>query len=477
MKPTPSAASPVPPQRILVIDDDPVVCLSCARILVPDGHHVETCQNPREGLKLALQGGFDILLLDLVMPDLPGIDVLAMLHEAGVETQVMIITGYSTVQTAVEAMRLGAADYLSKPFIPDELRMALRKLIERSFLLRENAELRRILQNTHSFEEIVGQSRPMERVFSLIRRVAPTQSTVLITGESGTGKDLVARAIHRQSGRKDRPFLACDCSALVPTLLESELFGHVRGSFSGAIATKLGLFQAANGGTLFLDEVSNISLEIQGKLLRTLETRRIKKVGDTEELDVDIRLVAATNRDLRVLVRDGAFREDLFYRLNVFPIDMPPVRERKDDVPLLLQFFLDRFRAANTVKAVGFTPEALLALESYSWPGNVRELKNMVERMAILCDSERIDTPQLPAEARPATAAPTSSLPTTWEDFKHLKRQVSEATAQEMERRFLTEVLARCGGNVTRAAEDIGIQRTNLHFLLRKHGLRTRDLA
>jgi len=468
--------SGLPPQRILVIDDDPVVCLSCARILEPDGHHVETTQDPNDGLQSAVKGDFDVILLDLVMPSMRGEEVLARLRSAGVSAQVIIITGYSTVQSAVEAMRLGAADYVSKPFTPEELRMALKKVCERTALLRENAELRRLLAQGHGFEGIIGQSRAIERVCSLIRRVAPTQSTVLLTGESGTGKEMAARAIHRLSQRSDHPLLACDCSALVPTLLESELFGHAKGSFSGAVAAKQGLFKVADRGTLFLDEVSNISMEIQGKLLRTLETRRVRPVGETAEFDVDIRLVAATNRDLQQMVREGAFREDLFYRLNVFPIELPPLRERTGDVPLLLQHFLDRVAATNPRKPRGFTAEALHALEAYHWPGNIRELRNVVERMAILCDSDRIDLPHLPPELRPSNGAVvTTDLPDNWEDFKRLKRQASDSAAHQLERRFLADVLARCNGNVTRAAEVVGMQRTNFHFLIRKHGLKARD--
>ncbi len=466
----------LPPQRILVIDDDPVVCLSCARILDPDGHRVETSQDPQEGLQSAVSGDFDVILLDLVMPSMRGEEVLARLKAAGVPSQVIIITGYSTVQSAVEAMRLGAADYVSKPFTPEELRMALKKVCERSALLRENAELRRLLAQGHGFEGIIGQSRAVERVCSLIRRVAPTLSTVLLTGESGTGKEMAARAIHRLSPRADKPLLACDCSALVPTLLESELFGHAKGSFSGAVAAKQGLFKVADGGTLFLDEVSNISLEIQGKLLRTLETRRVRRVGDTEEFDVDIRLIAASNRDLQQMVREGAFREDLYYRLNVFPIELPPLRERVGDVPLLLQHFLERISATNSRKPRGFTVEALHALEAYHWPGNIRELRNVVERMAILCDSDRIELAHLPSELRPTSGAVVATdLPETWEDFKRLKRQASDSAAHQLERRFLTDVLAKSSGNVTRAAEMVGMQRTNFHFLIRKHGLKAKD--
>ena len=292
-----------PRQRILVIDDDEVVGISVRRTLSPDGHDVECSREPQAGLQTALSGNFDVIFLDLMMPGLNGLEVLGRLKAAGLPAEVVMITGHSTVESAVEAMKLGAADYLSKPFSPDQLRMVLQKVAQHSALIRENAALRRELEVHQGFEGIIGESQPMERVFALVKRVAPTNGTVLITGESGTGKEMVVRAIHRLSRCKDQPLLACDCSALAPTLLESELFGHVKGSFSGAIASKQGLFEAAHKGTLFLDEVANLSMETQGKLLRVLETKRVRKVGDTAERDIDIRLIAATNRELLDLVR------------------------------------------------------------------------------------------------------------------------------------------------------------------------------
>jgi len=389
-----------------------------------------------------------------------------------VSSEVVIITGYSTVESAVEAMKHGAADYLSKPFSPSQLEMVLQKVCERSALIQENVLLRKELELRQGFEGIIGESRSMERVFSLIKRVAPTDGTVLVTGASGTGKEMVVRAIHRLSRRRDHPLLWCDCSALVPTLLESELFGHVKGSFSGAIATKQGLFEAAHKGTLFLDEVANISMDIQGKLLRALETKRVRKVGDTAERDVDIRLIAATNRDLAEMVREGAFREDLYYRLNVVPIYIPPLRQRQGDIPKLAMAFLKRSCKKNAVDIEAFTPEAMAQMESYHWPGNVRELRNIVERIVILCHCDRIEPQHLPSEIRQAPARSTvTQLPQSWGEFKKLKQQAKDAVVQELECRFLTEVLERCGGNVTKAAEDAGIQRTHLHALIRKYGL------
>lgn len=460
------------PQRILVIDDETVVGLSCKRSLCPDGHEVQFHEDPQAGLQSALSGDFDVILLDLMMPGIDGLEILRQVKAAGVSSEVVIVTGHSTVESAVEAMKQGAADYLSKPFSPNQLKMVLKKVCERSALMRENVFLRKELEVHQGFQGILGESRPMERVFSLIKRVAPTDATVLVTGESGTGKELVVRAIHRLSRRKDHPLLACDCTALAPTLLESELFGHVKGSFSGAIATKQGLFEVAHKGTLFLDEVGNLGMETQAKLLRILETTRVKKVGDTAEREVDIRLIAATNRDLSEMVDEGAFREDLYYRLNVLPIYLPPLRERHDDIPKLAMVFLERFCRKNERELKGFTPEAMSQMESYRWPGNVRELRNIVERIAILCDSDRIESRHLPAEIRDVPPWPTvTRLPQTWEEFKKLKQQVRDAAIQEIEYRFLAEALDRCGGNVSRAAEDVGIQRTSLHKLMRKYGL------
>ena len=460
-----------PRQRVLVIDDEAVVGLSCRRALVSEGYEVQTHEDPQAGLQAALGGEFDVILVDLMMPGVSGLEVLKRVRAAGVAAEVVIITGHSTVESAVEAMKEGAADYLSKPFSPNQLRMLLERIWERSALIRENAALRRELEIHRGFEGIIGESRAMERVFALVKRVAPTDGTVLITGESGTGKEMFVQALHELSRRKDHALMACDCTALAPTLLESELFGHVKGSFSGAIATKQGLFEAAHRGTLFLDEVGNLGMETQAKLLRVLETQMVRKVGDTAERQIDIRLIAATNRDLSEMVKEGGFREDLYYRLNVVPLYLPPLRERTGDVARLAMTFLERCRKQNP-HVQGFTPEAMAKMESYSWPGNVRELKNIVERISILCDSEMIETWHLPAEIREVHAHEMATrLPQEWEEFKKLKQAARDAAGQELERRFVAEALTRCEGNVSRAAKEVGMQRTNFHALMRKYGI------
>jgi len=459
-------------QRILVIDDEAVIGAACQRILCPEGHQVEFYANPQAGLRASLSGDFDVILLDLVMPGLDGMEILRQVKAAGVTSEVVMVTGHSTVQSAVEAMKQGAADYLCKPFSPDQLKMVVQKMAERSALIRENAVFRRELELHQGFEGMIGSSRPMERLFSLIKRVAPTEGTVLIVGESGTGKEMVAQAIHQLSHRAGYPLLCCDCTALAPTLLESELFGHVKGSFSGAVATKQGLFEAAHKGSLFLDEVANLSEEIQGKLLRVLESRRVRKVGDTAEREVDIRLVTATNRDLSELVSQGRFREDLYYRLNVLPIHVPPLRERHGDIRKLAMAFLERVCRKSNLHVEGFSHEAMAKMESYPWPGNVRELRNVVERAAILCDSRHIELRHLPPEvSQTGPREFAADLPATWDEFKKFKQGVRDATVQELECRFLIEALRHAGGNVTKAAKEVGMQRSNFHALMRKHGL------
>ncbi|MGQ9576638.1 MAG: sigma-54-dependent transcriptional regulator [Thermoguttaceae bacterium] len=459
-------------QRILLIDDEPAIGLSCRRILVPEGHEVDVQEDARAGLQAALAGQYDVILLDLILPGTHGLEILKQLKAAGVPSEVVVITGYSTVESAVEAMKQGAADYLSKPFSPDQLKIVLQKVAERSALIRENAALRRELEVHQGLEGIIGESRPMQRVFDLVQRVAPTEQTVLILGETGTGKETLGRAIHRLSRRRDRPFLACDCTALIPTVRESELFGHVKGSFSGALATKQGLFEVANRGTVFLEEVADLPLETQGKLLRVLETGQVQRLGESAPREVDVRLIAATSRDLAARVRTGAFREDLYHRLHGAPIPLPPLRDRQGDIPRLAAAFLERFCKKNNLPLKKFSSEAMVQMESYPWPGNVGQLRNVVERTAILCDGERIEPRHLPAEIRLAMPSPSvSQLPRTWAEFKRLKHQVKQTAVRELERRFLIQALERCGGNVSRTAEDLGIQRTNLHTLMRKYGL------
>ena len=465
--------------RILVIDDEPIVGLSCERILsLENKYEIRIITNPFEGLKEASTDNYDLILLDIVMPDLDGIEILKRIKALGISSEIVIITGYATFQTAIEAIKQGAADYICKPFTPDELKIIIEKVIKHSVLLRENIALRKELHMHQGFEGIIGETPNMEKVFSIVKHVAPTNGTVIISGESGTGKELIAKAIHRLSRRNNKPFIACDCSALAPTLLESELFGHVRGSFTGAIATKKGLFEIADKGTLFLDEISNICLETQSKLLRVLENCEIKKVGDVVEQKVDIRLIVATNKNLLKMIKNETFREDLFYRLQVVPIHIPPLRERKEDIPRLALTFLERFRRKNKTKVKNFSLETITLLDNYNWPGNVRELKNLVERLAILCDSEIIEPTHLPYEFKNIQFQDfIHRLPQKWNEFKELKQQIQENAVGEIEKRFLIEALQRSGGNVSNAAEDVGMQRTNFHQLLKVYKISSKDFT
>ena len=463
--------------RILVIDDELIVCKSCVRILGEEGHEVETALSGAQGLERVKARSYDVILLDLKMPDMSGMEVLKRIKEEAPETVVIMITGYSTVKTAVEAIKLGAFDYVPKPFTPDELAMVVQQALEKRRLLHENVYLRRELKVKSGLGEIVGDSEGMREVYALIRRVGLTHSTVLIYGESGTGKELIARAIHDHSERKEGSFVTADCGTLSQSILESELFGHVKGAFTGATETRPGLFEIADEGTLFLDEVSNIPLETQSKLLRVLETREFRPVGGSRSKKVDIRLIAATNRDLKEMVAEGAFREDLFYRLNVFPITVPPLRERREDIPALALHFLNRFSEETRKDIRGFTKEAMDLLMRYDWPGNVRELRNVIERLVIMADENMVGHVHLPVFMETQRAGSAASVPRTKEELKEIKKHAREKAIEEIERSFILEALRRNDWNVTKAAEDTGLQRQNFQTLMRKYGIRSGGAA
>ncbi len=486
----------MPEQRILVIDDEPVIGVSCQRILAGKQYEVESLTDPHAGLQAALSGNFDVILLDLVMPGLEGMEILRQIKNAAVPAEVIVLTGYATVESAVDAMKLGAADYVSKPFTPEQLRLIVDKVCQRSALLKEVASLRQQLQLSEGLEGILGESRAMQRVFASIKRAARCDAPVLIIGEPGTGKDMVARAIHRLSRRKDRPFLQCDCKSLPGPLLESELFGQQKQIAPGFRLLKQGLFEQAQGGTVYLDEIARLEPQVQGRLFAFLESNQgqprfwqsnqgqprfwqsdqgqpqRQPNGANTAQQTDVRLVAATARNLEKMVQKGVFREDLYHCLSAIQIVVPPLRQRLGDIPKLAVAFLEQVRSAHQLPVRCFAPEVMAQLESYHWPGNVRQLRSVVERMALLCDGEQIQLQHVPAEVRQVSAQPSAGeLPRSWVEFKRLKRQVKEATVNQLERRFLIEVLRKWEGNVSRAADAIGIQRTNLHALLRKHGL------
>jgi len=456
---------------IIVVDDEAVVCSSCDRILSGEGYQVQTTQDPREGLAIAEQTNPDIAVVDLKMPGVDGLEFLRRIKEISPFTDVMIITGYAEIETAVKAMKLGAFDYIPKPFSPDQLLIAIAKVLERKRLQSENAYLRQELQTRYRFENMIGSSRKMQEVYNLIERVAPTHSTVLIRGESGTGKELIARAIHFNSLRRSERFVAVDCGALSETILESEMFGHVKGAFTGAVTSRKGFFEAADGGTLFLDEVGNISLTVQTRLLRVLQEREFKPVGASEIVKTDIRLIAATNKDLEKLVAKGEFREELYYRLNIVPIVVPPLRERQQEVPELAMHFLKKHRSGTGSQATMIDLAAMEVLMQYSWPGNVRELENAIQRAMVLATGDRICSEHFPPGVRFGTSQVRISVPGTWAELRDIKKVLREESVQDVERMFVLDALARNGGNATKAAKSVGMLRPNFQALMKRHGV------
>ncbi|NOX54009.1 MAG: sigma-54-dependent Fis family transcriptional regulator [Planctomycetes bacterium] len=455
--------------RILVVDDEEVVCSSCQRVLAEEGYEVHTAQSPQTALAMADEHPYDLMLVDLKMPGISGMEFLRRIKATRPDTEVIIMTGFAEISTAVEAIKLGAFDYVAKPLSPDQLVVAVGKALETSEIRSENRYLRRELQSRYRFENMVGRSKAMQAVYDLIARVSPTNTTVLIRGESGTGKELIARAIHFNSPRKTMRFVAVDCGALPDSLLESELFGHAKGAFTGAISARKGLFEVAEGGTLFLDEIANTSVMLQAKLLRVLQERVFTPVGDTRERQADVRLITATNKDLQAMVAEGRFREDLFYRLNVVPIDVPPLRERREDIPDLAMHFLKKFRDEIGNDVSDISRDALRLLVDYEWPGNVRELENVIHRAVVLATGPTITAAQLPAELRDSPICVRSSVPRTNEEFKRRKKELRQKSVETLERCFVAEALKRNNWNVTRAAADVGMQRPNFQALMRKH--------
>jgi len=445
--------------RVLVVDDEEIVRESLGGWLTQDGLAVEVAPDGPSALEKLGQGRWDIALVDLKMPGMDGIQVLQEAKKLQPEAAVVIMTAYATVDTAVAAIKQGAYDYLVKPFDPEELSLMIQKIRSQQALVHENEVLRKALKRDYSFHDVISKSPAMQQVFELARVAAPSTSTVLILGESGTGKEVLARAIHKESSRKDGPFVAISCAALTETLLESELFGHERGAFTGANARRKGKFEAATGGTLFLDEIGDISPKLQVDLLRVLEERRIQRVGGNEPVDVDARIVAATNRDLRKEAAEGRFREDLFYRLNVIPIHLPPLRERKEDIPLLVERFLETLAVELAKPLDGVSSEALTALLAHAWPGNVRELRNTLERGAVVAKGRIVQLADLGLAVPPGGQTGASG-------------KVEPPSLDEVEKRHVIEVLSFTGGNVTQAARILGIDRVTLYNRMRRYQLR-----
>ena len=460
--------------RILVIDDDFIVRQSCARILEQD-YEVHLAEDGQNGLAALAAESFHLVLLDLKLPDMNGVDILRQGPDNFPDVPVIIITGYPSIKSAVEAIKIGAFDYITKPFEPEVLLAAVEKALRQRRLLSDYRAMQEALLDRYHVTRLVGESPAMKQVFFRIAQSAQTDSTVLITGESGTGKELVARAVHYTGLRKKMRFAAVDCGAIAPSLIASELFGHVKGSFTGAASDHQGLIQAADGGTLFLDEISNLPLELQANLLRVIENREVRPVGAAESFTIDVRFIAATNENLQNLVNQGKFREDLFYRLNVFPIHIAPLRERREDIPILAQQLLAMFATRMHKHIEDFTAEALNILTQYDWPGNVRELSNVVERLVILCNETRLGRAHLSESMAISTSLP--SIPKTVTELNEAKKEIREQAVSDIEKEFLLEALRRNEYNVSKAAQQTGMQRTNFQALLKKYNLRIKDIA
>ena len=461
--------------NILIVDDELVVCQSCAKVFTRRGHNVKYSVSGREALDIISREQFDIVLSDLKMMDLGGMEVLKFIKENKPDTVVIIITGYATISSAVETMKIGAFDYLPKPFTANELCSVLDKAVEKRKLILANREMTNTSVINDDFRGIVGRSSKMREVYSLIEKVAPTNSTVLIIGGSGTGKELVANAVHELSPRKEQKFIAVDCGNLSSNLLASDLFGYVKGAFTGAIHDRKGMFETADGGTIFLDEIGNIDTQIQTMLLRVIQEQAFMPLGSSELKKVDVRMIFATNSDLKQMVEDGRFREDLYYRLHVFPIMVPPLQERKEDIPKLAYHFLKKFNQKNKKKIEKISDKVLELFFSYEWPGNVRQLENTIERMAILAEGNNLDVQHLPPSVFNYEYKPDDqSIPRDSEELKLTKKEIREHSIEFIERAFVIKALERNGWNVTRAATDVGMQRPNFQALMRKYNVKSK---
>lgn len=445
--------------RILVVEDDRKMRDALLQIMKREGYRVEGAESGESALAKVRVESFDLVITDLKLPGIDGMDVLQAVRNARPETAVVMITAFASVDSAVEAMKQGAEDYIAKPFHLDEIRLVVRKVLEKKQLLDDNALLRSELQKKYSFRNIVGQSEAMIDVFKMIHKVKDSKATVLILGETGTGKEVAARAIHYNSVRSGRPFLPVNCAALNESLLESELFGHVRGAFTGAIRDKSGVFEVADGGTIFLDEVGDVSAGLQQKLLRVLENGEIQPVGSTTRKTVDVRVLGATNKDLEGMLRKGTFREDLYYRLNVVTLTIPPLRERMDDIALLARHFLVKHCEENRKTISGISADAVRLLERYEWPGNVRELENTLARATLLETTDRITPESLPDRLRNRLR---QAEPGDDEDLQ---------TLEEVGKGYIIRILGKTGGNKAKAAEILGINRTSLWRMMHRLGI------
>jgi len=443
--------------RILIVDDEQAMREACREVLAPEGFILSEASSGEGALDIIGRQSFDLMILDLKMPRMDGMDILQRVQKESPSTATVVITGYPSIDTAVEAMRLGAADFLPKPFTPDVLRLTVRRVLNGARMARENQLLWSQLEECRGRNyDLIGESAAMQQIHDLVQRVGPTDSTVLITGESGTGKELIARAIRDHSPRRDKPFVTVDCGALVGTLFESELFGHIKGSFTGATSMKHGRFELANGGMIFFDEIANVSPDIQVKLLRVIQEREFTRVGATQVIPIDVRILAATNRNLPDEIREGRFREDLFYRLCVVPIILPPLRQRREDIPLLAEHFLHKHSGRRGSRIRGFSNEALDVLVKHDWPGNVRELENAIERAIILARGDVITPADL------VYYGPLMKPEATLDDLSPLVN---------VEKEHIARALRYHAGNRTAAAKTLGIDRKTLWRKIQAYGL------
>lgn len=469
--------------RILVIDDDEIVRDLLESFFMEKGFSVILAEDGEKGLERLIQDKFDIFFVDLVMPGMGGLELLRRLSDLNITTPSIVITGFAEVKTAVEAMRLGSYDYVTKPFILEELWITVNRALNISKIKQENVMLKKQLKQKYNFHGLIGDSPRMQKVYDMIEKIADTESTVLITGESGTGKEVVAKTIHFNSSRSQNSFIPLNCSAIPKDLLESELFGHEKGAFTGAVNTRIGRFELANGGTIFLDEIGELHPSLQVKLLRVLQEREFERVGGTKTVKVDVRILAATNKDLEKATQDGTFREDLFYRLNVIPLHLPPLRKRKEDIPLLIDHFMQRYCKKKKKEMIKISPLIMNCFLSYRWPGNVRELENLTERIVILNDTGSVAFDDLPerfhagrcepiqVEASPAseqsqvfmTTATGMALPSEGVDLNRI--------LNDMERGLILQALERSAGVKKKAAELLGLNRTTLLEKLKKKGI------
>jgi DNA-binding NtrC family response regulator len=459
-------AEPVSPSAILIIDDNPEIRESLQTLLDIEGYHSDGADSAESGLALLSNSVYDLVLLDIGLPDRSGLEVLDEIRERDPNLPVIMITAQGTVENAVRAMSNGATNFIQKPWDNEKLLADISAAVARRRAEEENQQLKRALKQRYNFENIVGKSEPMLRIFDLIAQVAPSRSTILIQGESGTGKELIAKAVHANSPRKDRPFVPVNTGSMPTDLLESTLFGHVKGAFTSAIASKKGLFEVADRGTIFLDEIGSMSIETQAKILRVLQDRKFMHLGGVSELQVDVRIIAATNVDLKQLVKEGKFREDLFYRLNVITVDLPPLRTRREDIPLLVQHFLQRFCTENGKPLLTIAAEAMRPLVDYGWPGNVRELENVIERAVVLAPGMTIGSELLPESV--VGRAPIADLLEDRPDASLFD------IMEECERRIIINMLEKCNWNQTDAAERFHIPLSTLNQKIKRLNIEIR---